>query len=124
MHLDIHNTLPVELSRIAELTQRTNKCTNGKRYTINQLDKMLCDGYELYSVFLSDKYSDLGLVGAIGIENGTVDLFSLSCRALGRKIEDSMLEFVMQQGIRSMVFADTHKNVHLKNMLSDWMLLE
>ena len=124
MHLDIHKTQPAELSRIAELTQRTNKCTNGKRYTVNQLDKMLCDGYELYSVFLSDKYSDLGLVGAIGIENGILDLFSLSCRALGRKVEDAMLEFVTKRNIRSMIFADTQKNDHLKNMLSDWMLIE
>ena len=31
--VDIHKILPTEYSRVAELTQRTNKCTNGKRYT-------------------------------------------------------------------------------------------
>ena len=124
MKLDVHASLPLELSRIAELTQRTNKCTNGKRYTADQLNKKITDGYELYSVFLSDKFSDLGLVGAIGIENGTVDLFSLSCRALGRKAEELMLEFVTDRNIRSMTFIATQKNIHLKNMLSDWELKE
>lgn len=37
IEVDIHNILPTEYSRIAELTQRTNKCTNGKRYTVNEI---------------------------------------------------------------------------------------
>lgn len=124
MKLDIHKSLPAELSRIAELTQRTNKCTNGKRYTVDQLNKKICEGYELYSVFISDKFSDLGLVGAIGIEDCAVDLFSLSCRALGRRAEDTMIEFILNRNIRTMMFVATQKNTHLKNMLSDWEIKE
>ena len=124
MKIDIHKSLPFELSRIAELSQRTNKCTNGKRYTMDQLNKKVCDGYELYSVFISDKFSNLGLVGAIGIEGRTVDLFSLSCRALGRKAEEAMIGFIADRNIQSMTFIDTQKNIHLKSMLFGWNLEE
>ncbi len=33
--IDIHKSLPIEMTRISELTQRTNKFTNGIRYTVN-----------------------------------------------------------------------------------------
>ena len=35
--LCIHEATPIEFNRIAELTQRTNKCTNGNRYTVAEL---------------------------------------------------------------------------------------
>lgn len=83
MKLSIHEATLIEFNRIVELTQRTNKCTNGKRYTIAELKRKLQkDTYTLYSVTVSDKFSDLGLVGAIGIEGDMLDLFVLSCRAL------------------------------------------
>ncbi len=88
IEVDIHNILPTEYSRIAELTQRTNKCTNGKRYTVNEIkDRVTISENSFYSVCVSDRFSDLGIVGAIEIENDTIILFSLSCRALGRKVE-------------------------------------
>lgn len=37
MMIDIHKTNADELSRISELTQRTNRCTNGTRYALEQL---------------------------------------------------------------------------------------
>ena len=93
MKVDVHKATPADLSRIAELSQRTNKCTNGKRYTVDQLVEKLENGYMLYSVAVSDKFSSLGLVGAIGVEENTLDLFTLSCRALGRNIEEMMIDF-------------------------------
>lgn len=47
--------------------------------------------FKLYSVRVSDRFSDLGIVGAIAIEGDELQLFSLSCRALGRNIEMTML---------------------------------
>ena len=111
MVVDIHKAEELELARIAELTQRTNKCTNGKRYTLEKLkSRASCDGYELYTVCLSDRFSDLGIVGAIGIEHCTVDLFCLSCRALGRKIEEDMIKFVLERNANSVSVLNTGKN--------------
>lgn len=112
--VDVHKALPVELARISELTQRTNRCTNGTRYTIDQLKEKLNEScYQLYSVFVSDKFSNLGLVGVIGIEGDSLDLFSLSCRALGRKVEDSMLEFTINKKVSGFRFTSTSKNHEL-----------
>ena len=119
MKVDIHKALPIELSRIAELTQRTNKCTNGTRYTVDQIKEMLEEGYELYSVSLSDKFSDLGIVGAIGIDGNTLDLFSLSCRALGRNIEEVMIDFIREKNIENFYYNLTVQNNELHSKLND-----
>lgn len=114
MVVDIHEAKIHELSRISDLTQRTNKCTNGRRYTLENLkEKLSLGNYKLYTVCLSDKFSDFGIVGAIGIENNCLDLFSLSCRALGRGIEDKMMLMVMEKGINNAAFIETGKNESL-----------
>jgi len=117
MHIDIHISLPSELCRISELTLRTNKCTNGKRYTLEQLKTIICDdSYVLYTVYLSDKFSSLGLVGTFGIRENILDLFSLSCRALGRSVEDRMIEFICTVGVCKVDYRSTGKNddIHVK----------
>ena len=118
--VDIHKTKSIELNRIAELSQRTNKCTNGTRYTISQLINLTnISTYSLFSVSVSDRFSDLGIVGAIGIEDNNLDLFCLSCRALGRRIEDKMLAFVHNYKITAFNFNLTEKNVDLFNKLKE-----
>lgn len=115
--IDIHETRQSEIARISELTQRTNKCTNGVRYTVEQIKQKTSDtDYKLYSVFVSDKFSDLGLVGVIGTKGDFMDLFSLSCRALGRNVEEKMLEFIIANNVLYYNFISTYKNdsLHLK----------
>ena len=111
MIVDIHKTTECELARISELTQRTNKCTNGTRYTIDQIkSKISSADYELYTVCLSDKFSNFGVVGVIGIKGYTIDLFSLSCRALGRRVEENMIEFALERKANKVYFCNTNKN--------------
>lgn len=110
MNIDIHETSAMELGRIAELTQRANKCTNGIRYTVEEIKNKISCGYVLLSVSVSDKFSNLGIVGAIGIENDILDLFVLSCRALGRNIEKQMIEITKNRMIKKYRYKDTTKN--------------
>lgn len=120
MKIDIHQTLPIELSRVAELTQRTNKCTNGQKYTVDQLREMISkQQYMLYSVFVMDKFSDMGLVGVFGIDCTSLDLFSLYCRALGRNIEHKMIEEILKYPVTDFVFSRTSNNGILYDMLKD-----
>ncbi len=112
INIDIHEAIPIEFSRIAELTQRTNKCTNGIRYTVVEIEERIAsENITLYSLSVSDRFSDLGLVGALEVVGDTLTLFSISCRALGRKIEGKMLEFIaVKHEINSIKFKSTGKN--------------
>ena len=114
--MDIHEALPIEYSRIAELTQRTNKCTNGKRYAVAEIkDSVIHENVKLYSISVSDRFSDLGLVGAFEVEGNTLTLFSLSCRALGREIESKLLEFIVSKyQIHNIEIKSTGKNEDVK----------
>jgi FkbH-like protein len=114
MVVDIHRATRTELNRVAELTQRTNKCTNGVRYTLAQIKELYDNNkYELYTVYLSDKFSNLGVVGAIGIQDQSVDLFLLSCRALGRTVEAKMISWLATKAIYDVRFVLNGKNEHL-----------
>ncbi len=117
MKIDIHKTQEQELARLSELTQRTNKCTNGVRYTLEQLKARINKAdYDLYTVCLSDRFSNLGIVGVMGISGQTIDLFSLSCRALGRNVENQMLFWLLEKHLYSVRYIKTGKNDTLKNL--------
>lgn len=121
--VDIHKALPNECARIAELTQRTNQCTNGIRYTtVEILAHFENPLYQLYSVYVSDKFSDLGLVGVIGIDDTTLDLFSLSCRALGRNVEEKMIKMIIDKKVTDYTFISTGKNEALRNLLCFYIM--
>lgn len=111
MVVDVHIATLGEYARIAELSQRANQCTSGKRYTIAELIEQYSESdSRLYSVYLSDKFSDLGLVGAIGIQASVMKLFVLSCRAMGRNIEQKMLDVVLNSGVTQFEFTMTARN--------------
>lgn len=109
-----------EYSRISELSLRTNRFTNGIRYTLTELEyKFVGSKYRLYSVKVNDKFGPLGLVGAIGVDDEVLDLFSLSCRALGRFIEDEMLNYIKKNHkIKSYRFVSSGKNNDVLPILS------
>lgn len=117
--IDIHEALPIEYSRISELIQRTNKCSNGIRYTVSEIkEHVISDIIRLYSISVSDRFSDLGLVGAIEVNGNVLTLFSLSCRALGRDIENEMLNFIRERHqVNFIKYHSTGKNEAIKTLL-------
>lgn len=119
MNIDIHEILASEIARVSELTQRANKCTNGIRYTVNELMiKIQNPNYSLWSISVSDRFANLGIVGAVGIYKNTLDLFVLSCRALGRGIEDKMMSLVNDQNVEFFSFLSTKKNEAIFDIFS------
>lgn len=117
MEIRIESAKESELKRISELSQRTNKCTNGTRYHLAELSEIMkAEKYLLYTVYLKDRYSDLGIIGAFGITHEKLDLFCVSCRALGRNIEDEILKNISEQyGDIIYQFKMTDQNKWLKN---------
>lgn len=122
MKVDIHEATPIEYARISELTQRTNRMTNGIRYTVEELKAHVTKPeFKLYSVRVSDRFSDLGIVGAIAIEGDELRLFNLSCRALGRNVEMTMLaEMKKKHKITRYRFCNTNKNGETKAILGEY----
>lgn len=69
---------------------------------------------------MSDKFSDLGLVGAFAIKDNTLVLFSLSCRALGRAVESSVLNYIVSRWeIKTFQFYSTNKNDDMKKLFEE-----
>jgi FkbH-like protein len=109
-------------ARAAELTQRTNQfnCT-ARRYEQAELAQQLQDQrLEGLVVKVSDRYGDYGIVGLmlfhVRQQLLNVDTFLLSCRAMGRGIEHTMVshlgEMARERGIRAirLEFRPTAKN--------------
>lgn len=82
------------LARISELANKTNQFIfNYRRYTPAEVEEMLRDdSCRMVTVSLSDRLSDSGLIGVcVGKDRGgyvEVEECFISCRALGRGIDD------------------------------------
>ena len=116
--MDVRPATESDLARISDLSRRANQCTNGTRYTVEELTGLVNRGYQLQAVFVSDIYRDLGLVGCIGIqpERGSLDLFCLSCRALGRRLEQQLLAALPRE-VNQLRWTDTGKNEKLLEIM-------
>ena len=112
-----------QLSRVAQLTQRTNQfnCTTIRR-TESEIRQFCREGRggECLVVEVGDRFGDYGLVGVILFTVGPgeleVDTFLLSCRVLGRGVEHRMLarlgEIARERGANRVLvpFLPTAKN--------------
>ena len=85
---------PAQLLRISELANKTNQFIfNYKRYSQAEVEQRLsADDYRIVTISLSDRLSDSGLIGvcvghALG-DHVEIEECFISCRALGRGIDD------------------------------------
>jgi len=95
--LNIYKNKKETISRISELTQKTNQFNmTTKRYTEKEILELT--GNSLVFCFdASDRFGESGITGAAVIkqcdDGAIIDTFLLSCRILGRNIE---IEFLTQ----------------------------
>jgi len=118
----IEDAAPFSIPRIAQLTQKTNQLNvTTRRYTEAQIQAFAADpGFAVYSVASKDRFGDDGIVGVIilAFENDEcrIDTLLLSCRVIGRGIEQLMVAFAAevarQRGALMLVgeFIPTAKN--------------
>ncbi len=111
--------------RVAQLTQRTNQFNlTTRRYSEADIVRLedASDSDVLY-VRLADRFGDYGIVGAAILRHGVerpdrseIDTLLLSCRVIGRGVEDAFLsaclELARQRGAASVCgrYAPTRKN--------------
>ncbi|HSL21139.1 MAG TPA: HAD-IIIC family phosphatase [Vicinamibacterales bacterium] len=103
-NLDIEVTIdpatPFSIPRIAQLTQKTNQMNmTTRRYTEAQIRSMAADpAHAVFAVSARDRFGDEGIIGVIILASDAeicaIDTFLLSCRVIGRGIEEFMIAFV------------------------------
>jgi FkbH-like protein len=90
------------IHRIAQLTQRTNQFNlTTKRYSDADIKKFVHnDTCDVLYLSLKDKYGDAGIVGAVILQFSgdiaEIDTFLLSCRVIGRGVENAFLSCVIE----------------------------
>ena len=94
-----------------------------KRYTQAEVEEIAADpNNAIYVVYSSDKYGDSGLISVIILIGSEVDVridtFLMSCRVMGRKLEDVILNELASKYQRKMIgeFVPTAKNAPVKEL--------
>jgi len=97
---------PLNASNLPRTTQLLNKTNQMNLRTRRMSEPELMEwssakGRELWSVTVSDKLGDAGLTGIVGIETeravATVTDYVLSCRVMGRRVEETILWFAVER---------------------------
>lgn len=114
---DEHN-----LPRIAQMTQKTNQFNlTTRRYTESDVQHRLDQGWRVYCMRVSDRFGDSGITAAIflqpvGDDAVNIDNLLLSCRILGKGIEEAFVKTVLNlmrlDGVRKVMadYLPTAKN--------------
>lgn len=128
MELEIRFADDFSIPRIAQLTQKTNQFNlTTERYSEAQI-KSFSDSKDadVLSIKVKDRFGDSGLVGVCILkydsdQTAVVDSFLLSCRVLGRGVEDAFLiqalRLAKAQNCQTVkgLFIPTRKNAQTKN---------
>ena len=86
-----------EINRISQLINKTNQFNlTTKRYSESEVSKIMENNY-VYDFSVKDRFGDMGIVGVVIVINKNIDTFLLSCRALGRNIEDDILNVIINE---------------------------
>lgn len=97
MSIDIHRMQDAELERVVQLINKTNQFNlTTKRYTADEVRTLAANPHnDIYVVHSEDKYGDNGLISVVIIISGEqsvyIDTFLMSCRVMGRKLEDVII---------------------------------
>lgn len=110
------------IARVAQLTQKTNQFNlTTRRHTESDIRSLAAsENHDVYAVRLRDRLGDSGIVGVVILrhdgERSHVDSFLMSCRALGRGVEDALLgaslRICVRRGSREVIgqFIPTDRN--------------
>ena len=85
-----------QLSRITQLINKTNQFNlTTRRYTQAEVEEMM-EQETVLSFKVEDRFGDMGIVGVMIIKECRIDTFLLSCRVLGRGIEERIIDAALE----------------------------
>lgn len=91
------------IDRATQLCAKTNQFnTTSKRYNESDLYQLEAAGHQVFVVGMEDTFTEKENIGLLvlksnGDQSGTIDLFLLSCRVLGRGIDAAVLEWCISR---------------------------
>lgn len=101
IELTIRRGVSTQVERISQLTQRTNQFNlTTRRYSVAEVRAML-ERDRVYTMAMRDRFSDYGTVAVAIARDGErereaeIDTLLMSCRAFGRRIEETFLGVVL-----------------------------
>jgi len=125
MIVDIHRMREAELERVVQLINKTNQFNvTTKRYTQAEIEETVSNpDNAIYVVCSSDKYGDSGLISVLILKElrtqVIIDTFLMSCRVMGRKLEDVIIDELANRYKGKKILADyipTAKNTPVKEL--------
>ena len=131
MKIFIRKATLKDVPRVSQLINKVNQFNlTLKRSNEGQVLSYISSKNCIYSIKLEDKFGDYGTVGVIllnFLNNGIweIDNFLLSCRALGRKVENVslyyLLNFLKKDNNEKILgsFVVGEKNMQAKNFYKD-----
>lgn len=130
MTIEVNFADEFSIPRIAQLTQKTNQFNlTTHRYSEDDINFFVKDEVtDVIYIRVNDRFGDLGIVGVAIIryraQIASLDTFLLSCRALGRKIENVFLNICLkiaqERGASTIIgqYSATKKNSQVRNFYS------
>ena len=125
-----------QVTRVAQLYNKTNQLNlSTRRMTAQEILAWVAQpNRAMLAISVADRFGDLGLSGIVTVEAvgeaGRLQDFVLSCRAMGRKVEEAMLHLaaaeLMRLGARTMqvTYLPTERNRPTLDMLGSSKLLK
>ena len=126
LELTVESVDDYTITRMAQMTQKTNQFNlTTRRYTEMDLRNFESAGGKIWGLRVKDRFGDNGLTGLIMVamkedKMVVIDSFLLSCRVLGKNIEDVFIRYVLNKlkeaGIKKVqaLFLKTIKNIQVQ----------
>jgi FkbH-like protein len=111
------------LDRVVELFQRTTQFnTTGRKFGVAELEALVRDpAGAVFTLHVSDRFGDHGLVGAAVVTGGEIAGLALSCRVLGLGVEHAFLTKIVDAAGPNLTgrILETPRNAPVRNLYRD-----